>query len=82
MAQGKAIVSTPVGCEGLDVVDGQHLLVAATPHAFASAIVRLLADPALRARLGASARRLAVERYDWGTIAGELEQFYEELACR
>jgi glycosyltransferase involved in cell wall biosynthesis len=82
MAQGKAIVSTPVGCEGLDVVDGQHLLVAATPHAFASAIVRLLADPALRARLGASARRLAVERYDWGSIAGELEQFYQELVCR
>ena len=49
------VVSTTVGCEGLGVVDGEHLLVADDPVAFAAACVRLTEDAALRARLVAAA---------------------------
>ena len=85
MAQGMPIVSTRVGCEGLDVVDGEHLLVADTADEFAAATLRLLQDEALRHHLGQRARQLVVERYDWDSIVLHLENVYQqaiELARR
>ena len=79
MAKGKAIVSTRVGAEGIDVVDGEHLLLADEPQDFADAVERVLADRPLAARLGADARRLAEERYSWKSVGGGLERFYGDL---
>jgi glycosyltransferase involved in cell wall biosynthesis len=79
MALGRAVVSTTVGCEGLDVLDGEHLLVADTPDEFARATVRLLQEPALRECLCANARRLVESRYDWDAIARHLMAVYEDM---
>ncbi|MFO0583895.1 MAG: glycosyltransferase family 4 protein [Anaeromyxobacter sp.] len=79
MAQGKGIVSTRLGAEGIGVEPGRHLLVEDAPEAFAAEVVRLLDDPALGARLGAAARDLAVERYAWGAAAQALEELYREV---
>jgi glycosyltransferase involved in cell wall biosynthesis len=79
MAMGKAIVSTSLGAEGLDVEPGRHLLVADEPAAFADAVVRLLDDPALGRRLGLAGRELAVRRYSWSAACDDLERFYREL---
>src|SRR5205807_1576985 len=52
MANGRAIVSTSLGWEGLPGVEpGRHLLVADSPRDFAAATVRLLEDRELRGRL-------------------------------
>jgi polysaccharide biosynthesis protein PslH len=69
LAMGRPIVSTTLGCEGIDVIDGEHLLIADTPADAARATVRLLADACLGARLGAQGRALAVERYGWDVAA-------------
>lgn len=82
MALGRPVVSTSVGCEGLDVADGEHLLVADRPENFARQTVRLLNDCALCARLAAGARRLVVARYDWDVIAGQLLSLYADCDCR
>jgi glycosyltransferase involved in cell wall biosynthesis len=79
MAMGKAIVSTTLGAEGIDAVPGRDLLVEDQPAAFADAVNRLLAEPGLAARIGQSARRLAVERYAWSGAARELEGFYRQI---
>ncbi len=79
MAKGKAIVSTRVGAEGIDVVDGEHVLLADEPQDFADAVERVLADRPLAAQLGADARRLAEERYSWKSVGGGLERFYRDL---
>jgi sugar transferase (PEP-CTERM/EpsH1 system associated) len=79
MAMGKPIVSTSVGCEGLDVVDGEHLLVADDPDRFASEVGRLLDDRELRAALGAAGRALAVREYSWERSVGRLEELYERV---
>jgi polysaccharide biosynthesis protein PslH len=84
MAIGKAIVSTRLGAEGIEAVPGRDILVENEPAAFADAVSRLLADPGLAARIGRSARRLAVERYAWGGAARALEGFYcrvMEIGC-
>jgi polysaccharide biosynthesis protein PslH len=79
MAMGKAIVSTTLGAEGIEAVPGRDLLSEDQPAAFADAVNRLLAEPSLGARIGQSARRLAVQQYAWSGAARALESFYREI---
>jgi polysaccharide biosynthesis protein PslH len=79
LSKGKPVVSTRLGAEGLDVVDGKHLLLADEPQEFADQVERVLADSDLAQRLGAAGRRLMEDRYSWGTITRQLEDFYAEL---
>ena len=79
MAMGKAIVSTTLGAEGIEAVPGRDLLVEDQPAALAKAVHRLLAEPGLAARIGQSARQLAVERYGWSEAARVLEGFYHRI---
>ena len=79
MAMGKAIVSTTLGAEGIKAVPSRDLLVADEPVAFADAVNRLLADPSLAARIGRSARQLAIEEYAWSGAAMALENFYRRV---
>lgn len=78
-AMGKAIVSTSIGCEGLEAVDGENILVRDEPAAFARAIVDLERDVQLRQRLGAGARRTAEQIYSWAVIGREMNQIYLDL---
>jgi len=64
-AAQRAVVSTTIGAEGLGARDGQHLLIADDPAAFAHAIIRLLNDAELRANLGAAGRALYLEKFTW-----------------
>ena len=76
MALGRPVVSTSIGCQGLDVVDGEHLLIADTAELFVEQTVRLLTDKVLYQRIATNARRLVVDRYDWDAIAAKLEKVY------
>ncbi len=78
MAMGKAIVSTTVGCEGIDVRPGEHLAVADTPEAFAETTIALLGDPARRAALGRAARAQAEGRYAWQHVGRQLFDAYDQ----
>jgi polysaccharide biosynthesis protein PslH len=75
MAMAKALVSTSIGAEGLDVTDGRDLMIADNAQSFAAAIIRLLRDPALRRNYEQAAAALAA-RYDWSQIA---QRFAEVL---
>ena len=76
---GKAIVSTTLGAEGIEAIPGRDILIEDRPAAFAEAVLRLLADPGLAARIGQSARQLAVNRYSWSEAARTLEGFYGRI---
>jgi glycosyltransferase involved in cell wall biosynthesis len=69
MAMGKAIVSTPIGAEGLPVRDEHHLLLAESPERFAQAVVKLLTDGEMRNRLGRAAREFVETRCSWDAAA-------------
>jgi polysaccharide biosynthesis protein PslH len=72
MAMGKAIVSTPVGAEGLEVHDGRDILLSEEPSDFADRIIQVLQDGGLRERLGRAAIATA-GKYDWSVIAPRFE---------
>jgi len=79
MAAGIPVVTTAKGCEGIDVVADQHLLIADMPEQFAKAVCRLLADRDSALRLTGNARRLVESRYCWrelvqGMLAGITRQ--------
>ena len=77
MALGRPVVSTTIGCEGLDVLDGQHLLVADEPKKFAEQIIRLLGDSVLYRYIATEARKLVEERYDWDVITEQSLDAYK-----
>ncbi len=77
LAMGCAVVSTAAGADGVDVRHEEHLLIADGPEEFAAAVGRLLADPELRARLGAAGRAFMRDHYDWSGIAERIVAGYE-----
>lgn len=80
MALGVPVISTSKGAEGLDVVDGEHILLADSPEAFADQTVRSLHDPELRQRLATNARRLVEQCYDWTPIGQRFVALVEDIA--
>jgi polysaccharide biosynthesis protein PslH len=76
MAMGKAVVTTSVGCEGLEVVPGRDVLVADGAEAFANAVIRVMSDRALAAQLAAAGRACVERNYRWSAIAQRMESVY------
>ena len=81
-AMKKAVVSTSIGCEGIDVEDGKDLFVADRPQDFAKKTVALLVDPSLRKALGDKGREKVVLKYDWDILAKKLEGVYAFAATK
>ena len=79
MACRKAVVSTPVGCQGLDLTDGSDALIRSNWPEFAEAIAGLLADETCRARIAARARETVERRFGWEAIADEAYRTYRTL---
>jgi glycosyltransferase involved in cell wall biosynthesis len=77
MAMGVPVISTTIGCEGLAVRSGEHLLVADTPEAFARACAKVLQDKELAQRLAYQAHQLILERYDANIALRTLDAVYE-----
>ena len=73
MAVGKALVSTTIGAEGLDVHDGKDVILADSPVDFAESVVTLLNNLEARQRQGEAAAILA-KKYGWPLIADKFSE--------
>lgn len=81
MAMGKALVSTSIGAEGLDVRNGHDIILADDAKALADAIILLLSDSALRRQYEEAASRLAA-RFDWSNVTQLFADVLSELCDR
>jgi glycosyltransferase involved in cell wall biosynthesis len=81
MAMGKAIVASRLGQIGEVLADGETALLIEPGNVpqLAHAIVRLSNSPELRQRLGAAARKAAVERHTWKQNAQRVLDEYRRL---
>jgi glycosyltransferase involved in cell wall biosynthesis len=82
MASGRPVVATGIGIEGLDTTPGEHFLQADTGPDIAAAVLRLLDDADLRARLAASARARLEERFSWSHVARQFERICADAHAR
>jgi glycosyltransferase involved in cell wall biosynthesis len=78
MALGTPVVSTSKGAEGLEISDGQDILLADTPEAFSSQVLHLLSDDRLHERLSTKGRDLVSSRYAWAVIGRQLDAVLAE----
>lgn len=82
MSLGTPVVSTTKGAEGLEVVHGEHLLIADTADQFVRYTVQLLTDDNLRQKLSVKARQLVEEKYDWRGIQQHFCKLVETHASK
>lgn len=80
LALGAPVVSTSKGAEGLEVVAGEHLLIADSPADFAAAVVKLCRDHTLHARLSEAGRRFVLEHHTWEGVAPRYLALVERVA--
>ncbi|HER24651.1 MAG TPA: glycosyltransferase [Candidatus Atribacteria bacterium] len=79
LAMGKAIVSTSIGCEGIDVVDGKNIYIADNKEEFAEKVVFLLNNKDERDRIGKEGLKLVKEKYQWEKIAEDIETEFKKI---
>ena len=79
MAAGVPVISTSIGAEGLDAVDGADILIANTTQETVDALVRLRTQPELRSRLIERGLALVTRQYDWGILAERLFRMHQTL---
>ncbi|MBW3609261.1 MAG: glycosyltransferase family 4 protein [Actinobacteria bacterium] len=73
MAHGLPVVTTSIGCAGLDVEHERDVIVADDPADFARWVDRLLADDELAATIGMQGRETVRRDHDWRAIGDRLE---------
>ena len=80
MAAGRPTVATAVG-DVADLIRQEPigLLAEVDPSSLAAQTKRLVDDPSLAAAMGARGRELAVSRFSWASLAGQLETLYTEI---
>lgn len=80
MALGKAVVTTPLGAEGIDLTRGEPpLAVAASAEGLGRITATLLGRRDARVALGNRARAFVGEHYTWAAHRQRLEETYAEL---
>ena len=77
LAMEKAVVSTTVGEEGLNLIDDEEIIITDEPTRFADAVVQLIGDKQMRRQLGEKGWKHVEADYDWRRIGEKLHQFYE-----
>ena len=80
LANRLPVVTTTVGCEGIDVVDERSALVADDARRFADACLRLLGDGDLRQRLADAGAELFAGAYTWDGIQDRVAELARRTA--
>jgi len=81
MATAKAVVSTTIGAEGLDVHHGRDIMLADDTRSFGQAVIMLLRDRELRRRYERAATETAA-RCDWPAIGERFQEVLQSVVQR
>lgn len=74
-----AIVSTPIGCEGIDVTSGENIIIANTPDEFAKGLEVLTQSPEIIDRISSNAFTFADENFNIAKLTEKLINFYKNI---
>jgi glycosyltransferase involved in cell wall biosynthesis len=78
MAHGVPVVTTSIGAEGMQLQDGEQLLIADEPESFARHVLALLHDDALWTRTQTQARDFVQTRFSPKALSAKVEALFNE----
>ena len=76
MGFGLPVVTTSIGSEGMNLINGEHLLIADSPAAFASAVIRLYTDDLLWEAMSQSALSDIKSNFSKAVVQTKLAQIF------
>jgi glycosyltransferase involved in cell wall biosynthesis len=79
LATKTPVVSTKIGAEGIDVTDGEDILLEEDPESFAAAVITLLKNKKKRKKIARKGYELVKQKYDWKVIGSKIERAYQQL---
>jgi glycosyltransferase involved in cell wall biosynthesis len=79
LAAGKAVVASSLAVEGLNLVNGEHVILAESDDEFVDVIIDLLRNPEKRLTLARQAHAWASMHHSAGKVAEEYEKLYRCL---
>lgn len=79
MAMQKCIISTTIGAEGINFVDGENIIIANNTNEFYEAMLRCITDEYYCRRVGRNARLLIEQQHDVNKVTVELVAFYQSI---
>jgi len=82
MSMGKPVVTTNVGAEGIDLQNGENIVIADNPEDYANGIIDLLKSPTLASKIGQNGRKLILRKYDWNVIGKKQLELYNSIVER
>lgn len=78
MSNSKPIVTTSIGCEGIDAENGKHIFIADDPVRYSNYIITLLENKDLMLKIGREAAEFVFQNYDNHLINEKLINFYNQ----
>ncbi len=79
MAMGKAVVSTPIGAEGLHFHNNHEICLAEHPEDFARIVITLLSQHGLRDAIGTAARAAVASKHKWEAAVDQIEECLNDV---
>ena len=79
MAAKTPVVTTGLGIEGIDAVNGESVLLAESPKDLADKAIAVLTNQVLAKKLADNAKRLIIQKYSWSVISKRLDRIYQTL---
>lgn len=81
-AAGRPVVSTTIGADGLDFIDGQNLEIADTPREFSIKITKLIENQKHYNKLVKNGRRQIVQKYSFLAISRILAKVFVDVKAQ
>ena len=79
LASGKTIISTTIGAEGIEIINGKNILIADSPEQYLQQVRACVSRPGRCREIGMNGRKLVEEKYTEERIGGKLLEFYRRL---
>lgn len=79
MASGTPVVASKIAVEGLNIIDGQHVLTSNDAGTLADLTVKVLNDKNLWSTLSKNGKEFVAKNYDWELISQKLDRIYQEI---
>jgi glycosyltransferase involved in cell wall biosynthesis len=79
MAMETPVVATPLSCDGIPVLHGQHVLLGETDDKLIEHVFQLMREPRLRQRFRQNGRELIERYFTWQRVAEHYLELYDQV---